>query len=36
MFVNLVVAILPWWLFSGLTYKRKYIIGVMLTGLALA
>lgn len=35
MFATLVVAILPWWLFAGLTYRRKYIIGAMLTGLAL-
>lgn len=33
-FSSIVMAVLPWWLFSAVTYKRKYIIGTMLSGLA--
>lgn len=32
---SVAMAVLPWWLFAGVTYKRKYIIGTMLSCLAL-
>ncbi|KAF7919973.1 uncharacterized protein EAE98_009207 [Botrytis deweyae] len=35
-FASIVVAALPWWLFSHVQYKRKYTIALIMTTLALA
>ncbi|TGO50194.1 hypothetical protein BCON_0189g00180 [Botryotinia convoluta] len=35
-FASIVVAALPWWLFSHVQYKRKYTIALIMTILALA
>ena len=33
---SILIAILPWWLFYHITYKRKYLIATLMTMLALA
>ncbi|KAI9646385.1 hypothetical protein NHQ30_004376 [Ciborinia camelliae] len=35
-FASVVVAVLPWWLFSFVTYKRKYTIAMIMTTLAIS
>ncbi|KAK6610818.1 integral membrane protein [Botrytis cinerea] len=35
-FASIVVAVLPWWLFSHVQYKRKYTIALIMTILAIA